>query len=162
YCDLYIPSGVKPVLGWPVAILGHGGGSNKFFGLPRSAASLAAKGIARIAVNVAGHGLGPLGTVWVDLGGGRSVYLPARGRGIDQNGDGIIEVSEGRYATPPRRFVVDDADSARQTIADLMELVQVIQVGMDVDGDELPDLDASRIYFFGQSYGASFGAVFLA
>jgi dienelactone hydrolase len=33
---------------------------------------------------------------------------------------------------------------------------------MDVDGDGLPELDPSRIYYFGQSLGGMYGATFLA
>jgi hypothetical protein len=43
-----------------------------------------------------------------------------------------------------------------------MQLVRVIQVGMDVDGDQIPDLDSSRIYYLGQSLGAIYGTEFLA
>ena len=43
-----------------------------------------------------------------------------------------------------------------------MQLVRVIEVGMDVDGDGHHDLDPSRIYYFGQSFGANYGSVFLA
>jgi hypothetical protein len=38
----------------------------------------------------------------------------------------------------------------------------VIEVGMDVDGDSTPDLDASRIYYVGQSAGGNYGALLLA
>ena len=43
-----------------------------------------------------------------------------------------------------------------------MQLVRVIQVGMDVDGDGQHDLNPSRIFYFGQSFGANYGTVFLA
>jgi hypothetical protein len=43
-----------------------------------------------------------------------------------------------------------------------MQLVRVIEVGMDVDGDGIPDLDASRIYYTGQSIGGIYGTLFLA
>lgn len=33
---------------------------------------------------------------------------------------------------------------------------------MDVDGDGAADLDASRIYYFGISFGGAFGFIFLA
>jgi hypothetical protein len=43
-----------------------------------------------------------------------------------------------------------------------MQLVRLIQVGVDVDGDGIPDLDPSRIYYFGQSLGGIYGTIFLA
>lgn len=43
-----------------------------------------------------------------------------------------------------------------------MQLVRVIEVGMDVDGDGSLDLDPSRIYYFGHSLGGMWGTIFLA
>ena len=43
-----------------------------------------------------------------------------------------------------------------------MQLVRVIQHGMDVDGDHLPDLDESQIFYFGFSMGGIQGASLLA
>jgi dienelactone hydrolase len=45
---------------------------------------------------------------------------------------------------------------------DLMQLVRVIEVGMDVDGDGTADLDPARIYYMGQSLGGIYGTVLLA
>jgi hypothetical protein len=45
---------------------------------------------------------------------------------------------------------------------DLMQLVRVIEVGVDLDGDGTPDLDPSRTYYFGSSFGGMYGTVFLA
>jgi hypothetical protein len=43
-----------------------------------------------------------------------------------------------------------------------MQLVQDIEVGMDVDGDAVPELDPSRIYYVGPSAGGQEGAILLA
>ena len=43
-----------------------------------------------------------------------------------------------------------------------MQLVREIEVGMDVDGNGTRDLDASRISYFGQSFGGIYGTKFLA
>ena len=42
-----------------------------------------------------------------------------------------------------------------------MQLVREIQVGVDVDGDGKPDLDASD-HYSGQSFGGIYGTQFLA
>jgi hypothetical protein len=63
-------------------------------------------------------------------------------------------------AAPPRTILFS-TDGVRQMVADLMQLVRVIEVGVDVDGDGLNDLDPSRIYYFGWSLGANYGTVFL-
>ena len=47
-------------------------------------------------------------------------------------------------------------------VIDLMQLVRVIQVGMDVDGDWASDIDPTRIYYLGASAGTMMGASFVA
>src|SRR5262249_1140418 len=89
------------------------------------------------------------------------ISLPACGRGIDVNNDGQIAQPEGHRALGPRE-ILWDRDSKIQTVADLMQLVRVIDTGIDVDGDGVPDLDSSRIYFLGRSLGGNIGAVFLS
>jgi Bacterial virulence factor lipase N-terminal len=159
FFNLVLPSSPKPASGWPVALFGHGSGVNKNEVL-NVAASLAAHGLATISINVVGHGRGPLSTLTVTQAGGGTVTLPAGGRGIDQNDDHEIGSSEGLEAMVPRRLI-HDRDWLRQTVADLMQLVRVIQVGMDVDGDGNRDLDPSRIYYFGNSLGGMYGTQFI-
>jgi hypothetical protein len=88
------------------------------------------------------------------------VTLPAGGRGIDQNGDNRIDGTEGSSAGAPR-ILIGSSDGLRQTTIDLMQLVRQIQAGMDVDGDGAPDLDAGRIYYFGQSFGGIYGTILM-
>ena len=87
--------------------------------------------------------------------------LPAGGRGIDQDLDTDIESTEGVNAAPPQ-LLVGSRDGLRQTVIDLMQLVREIEVGMDVDGDGTTDLNADKISYFGQSFGAIYGTKFLA
>jgi hypothetical protein len=89
------------------------------------------------------------------------VTLSAGSRGIDQDGNTTIDSTEGSSAAPPNG-IVGSRDGLRQTVADLMQLVRVIQVGMDVDGDGVADLDPNRIYYFGQSFGGIYGTKFIA
>jgi hypothetical protein len=159
YFNLFLPSGPKPANGWPVAIFGHGNNQDKNLAF-NVAATMAANGIATIAINAVGAGFGPLGTLTVDHIGG-PVSFSAGGRGIDQNGDHVIVPSEG-FASAPPRTVIFFTDGIRQTVADLMQIVRVIEVGVDVDGDGFPDLDPSRIYYFSHSLGANYGTVFLS
>jgi dienelactone hydrolase len=150
--DLYLPSGDRPPGGWPVAIVGHGGTSHKHNGTPVAmAAALAEQGIATIAINGPGNGGGPLSTLTVTRGDGSTVTILSGGRGGDTNNDGTIAPGEGASAA---FFPIRDRDRIRQTAVDLMQLVRVI--------DTLPDVDASRIYYVGQSMGALYGAAFVA
>jgi hypothetical protein len=161
YFTLFLPAGPRPAGGWPVAIFGHGFGDNKNSSPYVVGASLATGGIATVAINVVGHGGGALGTLTVARTAGTPVTLSAGGRGFDQNGDTLIDATEGSSAAPPRT-IIGTRDGLRQTVVDLMQLVREIEVGMDVDGDSLADLDPSRIYYFGQSFGGIYGTKFLA
>jgi len=158
YFNLILPSGTPPPDGWPVAIFGHGNTASKQTSVFFVATEMAARGIATIAINAVGHGSGPLGTLTVNQAVGGPVTFPAGGRGVDLNGNGTIDLNEGVAAAPP----ISLRDGLRQTVVDLMQLVRVIEGGMDVDGDTIPDLDSSRIYYFGQSLGGMYGTLFLA
>ncbi|MFL6335684.1 MAG: Ig-like domain-containing protein [Pyrinomonadaceae bacterium] len=161
YFNLYLPSGPRPAAGWPVVIVGHGSGSNKNNVGANVAATFAAHGIATVAINQAGHGFGPLGTLTVTQTGGRSVTFAEGGRGFDQNRDGIIESREGDEAAAPRTIQLN-RDGLIQTLADLMQLVRVIEVGVDVEGDGSRDLDPSRVYYFGASLGGIYATILAA
>lgn len=159
FFNLILPAGPKPASGWPVAIFGHGFGDNKNNSPLAVASTLAARGIATIAINAVGHGFGPGGTLTVIQGTG-AVVLPAGGRAVDQNGDGSFDSTEGLFATAPQTDV-GLRDGLQQTVADLMQLVRAIQTGVDVDGDGSSDLDPHRIYYLGQSLGGIYGTVLL-
>ena len=160
YFNVYIPSGTPPPAGWPVAIFGHGRNGDKNFSM-RVAATMASRGIATIGINAVGHGFGPYSALSVTRTDGTRVTFPAGGRGSDQNGDGAIGASEGWTAAGAHQ-IVGERDGNRQTVVDLMQLARVIQHGMDVDGDHLPDLDGSQIFYFGFSMGGIQGASLLA
>jgi hypothetical protein len=161
FFNLFVPAGEPPPGGWPVALFGHGFGDSKQgapFVVP---AVLADSGIATIAINVVGHGGGPLGTLTVVRPGGDTVRFPAGGRGQDVDGDGDIESTEGVDAAPTQG-IISNRDGLRQTVVDLMQLVRVISAGMDVDGDGADDLSRERIFYFGQSFGGIYGTKLIA
>jgi hypothetical protein len=161
FFNLFIPSGPRPTNGWPVAIFGHGFTDSKQ-GAPFAVASvLAHNGIASIAINVVGHGFGPNSTLTVQQGATSTTFLEG-GRGVDQDGNGQITSSEGSstFVLSPQG-TIGSRDALQQTVANLMELVRAIQGGIDADGDSLPDLDANRIYYAGQSFGGIYGTMFL-
>ena len=157
---LFEPAGAPPAGGWPVAIFGHGFGDSKNGAPWVVASSLANAGIATIAINVVGHGFGPLGTYTVSEPGGSPVTFFAGGRGIDQDGNGRIDSTEG-VAAVGAESLVSNSDGLRQTVVDLMQLVHVLHAGVDVDGDGAPDLSTSRIYYAGQSFGGIYGVELL-
>lgn len=155
--NLFLPAGARAANGWPVAIFGHGFGDSKDNSPYVVASRMAANGIATIAINVVGHGRGAASTMTVnrsDANGG-PVTFPAGGRGIDQNGDTVIDTTEGSSAAPPRG-IIGSRDGLRQTVIDLMQLTRLIETG------GITGLDPSRIYYFGQSFGGIYGTMFIA
>ncbi|HEV8588220.1 MAG TPA: hypothetical protein VGQ72_05060 [Pyrinomonadaceae bacterium] len=161
YFNLFLPSGTPPANGWPIAIFGVGSANNKNNQPLEVAAKMAKHGIATISINFYGNGLGPLSTLTVTPTTSSPVSLSAGGRSLDQNLDTFINEGEGRSAAAPRTLI-SSRDAAIQTIADFMQLVRVIQVGMDVDGDGVRDLDPQRISYFGHSLGGMWGTIFTA
>lgn len=157
---LFLPAGATPAGGWPTAIFGHGFTDSKDGAPWVVASSLAHAGIATIAINVVGHAGGALGTYTVFRTAEAPVTLPSGGRGIDQNGNGAIDSTEGVNAVGAQSLI-GSRDGLRQTTIDLMQLVKVVRGGVDVDGDGSPDLSGSRIYYAGQSFGGIYGVQLL-
>lgn len=157
YFNLFLPAGTPPSSGWPVAIYGHGFGDSKNGSPFVVASTMAANGIATIAINVVGHGRGSRGTLTVNrtAANGGPITFSDGGRGIDQNGDTSIDSTEGSSAAPPRT-IIGSRDGLRQTTIDLMQLTRVIETG------GIPNLNPSRIHYFGQSFGGIYGTIFLA
>ncbi len=124
---LFVPGGVRPEGGWPVAIFGHGFTDSKNGAPWAVASSLGHMGIASIAINVVGHGFGAAGTYTVTTPSG-PVTFPAGGRGFDQDGNGTIDSTEGVSAVGSRSLI-SNRDGLRQTTIDLMQLVKEIEGG---------------------------------
>ena len=156
---LFVPSGVAPAGGWPVAIFGHGFGDSMNGAPWVVASSLAHAGIATIAINVVGHGFGSASTYTVSSPVAPTETFAAGGRGFDQDGNGTIDSTEGVNAASGS--IVSNRDGLRQTVFDEVELVHMLQSGVDVDGNGTPDLSTSRIYYTGQSFGGIYGVELL-
>ena len=160
---VYLPAGVMPREGWPVAIFGHGFGNDRHVAPMMVAGTLARAGFATVAINVVGHGGGPQGTLTVLRAGHEAVTLPGGGRGVDLDGDGRIEATEGVSTRAPSPLaLIGTRDGLRQTTVDLMQLVRAIRRGVDVDGDGRVDLDRDRIHYVGQSLGGIYGTLLMA
>ena len=153
----FLPDSKMPPGGYPVVIFGHGFTDSKLGGPSAAAGTFARAGFAVVAINAVGHGYGPGGTLRIADVGGSVAELPAGGRGLDRNGDGKIDASEGCLVFDPAPTAFRDC--FRQTAVDLMQLVRAIRVGLDMDGDGVVDLDGNRIYYAGQSLGAIYGTI---
>lgn len=158
--QVFLPAGAKPAGGWPVALFGHGF-TDSMYGAPWTvAAVMASRGIATVSINVVGHGGGAAGTLTVLQASAAPVIVPAGGRGIDQDGNGTIDSTEGVNAAAPATLLAS-RDGLRQTVIDYMQLVRQIERGVDIDGDGSTDLDANRIYYSGQSFGGIYGTILI-
>jgi hypothetical protein len=164
YLNLFLPAGTPPPGGWPVVIFGVGGGDYKEESPFFYAAGFASHGIATAGINVVGQGFGPLSFLKVTLKNGSVVQFPSGGRSKDLDGNGTIAgASEGVTTISPPYKTQAARDAIRQQAIDLMQLARVIEVGVDVDGDGLVDLDPSQISYFGISFGAgAFGQLLMA
>jgi hypothetical protein len=150
-----LPAGTPPPGGWPVAVFGHGFTRSTADVLPAASVN-AREGIATVATNVVGHGSGPDST-WQVTRDGSTVTFPSYGRGIDQDGDGIIGSTEGSSATGDAA-PASSRDALRQTAADIMTLLRSVG-GTDVDDDGTPDLSGVDVTYFGQSFGGIYGTL---
>jgi len=157
---VYLPATPEPAGGYPVVIYGHGLGDSQWGGPSAVAPTLAQAGFATIAINAVGHGFGPDSQVIITDKSGNVTTLTAGGRSVDLNGDGTIDPDEGCIAMDPAQ--VGLRDCLRQTALDLSELVRMVQSGVDFNGDGKPDLDATRIYYVGESLGSLYGTIFSA
>jgi len=121
-----------------------------------TASTNARSGIATIATNVVGHSSGAAST-WQVTSGGRTVSFPSYGRGVDQDGNGVVESTEGPSATAGAA-PASSRDALRQTTGDLMTLVRALD-GADVTDDGVPDLSGRDVTYFGQSFGGTYGTM---
>ena len=161
YFHLFLPAGPAPAGGWPVAIVGHPTTGTKQGSGFHVAVIQASRGIATLVPEIVAHGFGPLSTLTVTEASGAATTFAAGGRGVDQDGDGVIGNAEGMLAARPYQLVMA-RDSLTQQAADMLQLVRVIEAGVDADGDGTPDLDPGRIYYVGHSLGSQYGVPLVA
>ena len=162
YLTVVLPAGSKPAAGWPVAIVAAPAGTSRNIGTHLFAAFNASQGMATIGITSPGSGFGPQSTLTVNFAAGGALTFAEGGRSYDQDGNNAIGAAEGSTALAPRTWTVGDRDTNRQAALDLLQLVRVIQQGIDADGEGSRDLDPDRISFTGISGGSGYGTIFAA
>lgn len=119
--------------------------------------TLPAQGTPPFPVVMVQHGFGGSNKIVLDLG-------PALAReGLAAIG--ISAVSHGRRGNPTALLSATPfvaRDIFRQSIADQMAVLRAIEVGIDIDGNGEPDLDAQRMSYLGISLGGLIGATLVA
>ena len=146
------PASKMPAGGFPVVIYGHGLGDNQFGAPTFIASTLAAQGIATLALEIQGHGFGPGGVVQATDKNNNTFTVSTPGRGIAFSA-GPIGATDGCIL--PGALAVRDC--ARQSAVNLFALVATIR-----ETAGLGYLNANRIYYVGQSFGSTYGTLFHA
>jgi len=173
---LVLPAGTPPAAGWPVAVYGPGFTRSKY-DVFVSADQNAARGIATIATDPAGHSFGPNGVVMVNQGPVATTF-PTYGRGRDLDGDGrigdglndgvgptdhkTVDTGGRVVADRPSRKTLDGLRSGLiQTVADNMAMVRMIEAGVDVPGVGKDVLRRTGISYYGISFGGIYGSMLM-
>ncbi|HEX7081815.1 MAG TPA: hypothetical protein VF329_12455 [Gammaproteobacteria bacterium] len=152
----------EPAEGWPVVIYVHGITSNRttMFAI---ADSFAAQGFAVVAIDLPLHGVRDTESPFYQ-GPGTPFGDNERHFNLDNVGDTGVFVPDGEidngWQILNLQNPLNARDNLRQAVSDLIQLARTIPT-LDFDGDQAPDLDASRIHFVGASLGSIIGSVFL-
>ena len=147
------PASTRPAGGFPVVIYGHGLGDHQFGAPTYIAATLAQQGFATLAIEIPGHGFGPNSYVAVVGQNGVDV-VAAPGRAVPLSPGGTYGPSDGCIVGGPLAV----RDCARQSALDLSAMVHTIQATQGLG----LNLDPSRIFYVGQSFGGNYGTLFHA
>ncbi len=156
---------------WPAAIYGPGF-TRSDYDLFVTADYNAALGIVTLATNPAGHGFGPFSTTTVTAAGVPTTFL-SYGRGRDLDGDGIIgdglndgvgptgHVQPDGSELPSRKPIDGLASGLIQTVVDNMALGRAVVAGLDIPGIGTNLVDASRVMYYGLSFGGIYGTMLM-
>ncbi|MCU1336071.1 MAG: hypothetical protein JWO19_1652 [Bryobacterales bacterium] len=137
----------------PLIIYGHGLGDSQFGAATFAASTWAQKGFATLAIEITGHGFGPQSATQVTTGSG-NIMVATPGRGIQFSPIAPIGPSDGCILPT----AIGTRDCSRQTAVDLFALVAAIKATQGLG----LNLDTSRIYYTGQSFGSFYGTLFQA
>ena len=162
---LVIPAGTPPASGWPVIIQQHGLGGQRDTVLGFAEAD-AARGFASIGIDAAQHGYrlfdcgpgAPCGQDTSNTVGGTAVpdgFVDGSFVGFDVS---FLAVNLGFFQA--FHNFVGIRDNFRQTYADLLSLVRLIQ-GHSIDTALGTRLDDGRIFYMGHSLGGLMGSGFV-
>ena len=159
----------KPAAGWPVVIFGHGITRSRADALALADAA-ASVGFAVVAMDFPMHGISPEDTALAPLYVGNGPFKDiANERTFDVDfvnnetsapgPDGVADPSGTHFLN--LNSLLTTRDNMRQGSADLSVLAASLPL-MSIDGDALPDLDASNVVYVGHSLGAILGTPFIA
>jgi hypothetical protein len=160
----------RPAAGWPVVIFGHGLGGNRTQ-LLAIADTLASIGYAAIAMDTPLHGVVPAqspslapfyieNTPFAGIANERTFDVDYISNATGAPGpDGVTDPSGAHIIN--LGSMLTSRDNARQAQADLSVLAVSLS-SVSIDGDGIPDFDASNVAYVAISMGSILGTPFVA
>lgn len=141
----------KPAAGWPVVIFQHGitGNRTNMLGL---ADAFAGQGFVVVAIDLPLHGITDTTNPLYQAPNERTFNLDVMNNATGAAGpDGVIDSSGASFIN--LTSLLTSRDNLREASADLITLTRSVG-NLDVTGDGVADIDATRIHFVGQSLGS--------
>jgi len=146
----------KPANGWPVVIFQHGITGNRTQAAA-IAGAYASQGFVVAAIDIPLHGITDTTSPLYQAGAERTFDLDLVNNSTGATGpDGVIDPSGSYFIN--LTSLLTTRDNLREGAIDIVQLSKSLP-GLDVDGDTVGDIDASRIHFSGISLGAIIGTI---
>jgi len=146
----------KPANGWPVVVFQHGLQGNR----TQSAAvagAYASQGFVVAAIDIPLHGITDPANPFYQAGAERTFDLDLVDNATGASGpDGVIDPS-GSYIINLTSLLTS-RDNLREAALDIVQLVKSLP-NLDLDGDTVADIDATRIHYSSISLGSIVGTV---
>ena len=156
-----VPNAVpKPPAGWPVVIFQHGLTGNRAQAAA-IAGAYAGQGFVVASIDIPLHGItndpaDPFGPLYAGAAE-RTFNLDLINNATGESEPDGIDDPSGTYIINLTSLLTS-RDNLRQAAIDIVQLATSLP-GLDLDGDTVPDIDASRMHFAGLSLGGIVGTV---
>lgn len=146
----------KPGNGWPVVVFQHGITGNRVQAAA-IAGAYASQGFVVAAIDIPLHGITDPANPFYQAGAERTFDLDLVNNTTGATGpDGVIDGSGSYFIN--LTSLLTTRDNLREAAVDIVQLVKSLP-GLDIDGDTVADIDATKIHFSGISLGAIVGTV---
>ena len=146
----------EPAGGWPVVVFQHGITGNRVQAAA-IAGAYASQGFVVAAIDMPLHGITDPASPFYQPGAERTFDLDLVNNATGASGpDGVIDGS-GSYFINLTSLLTSRA-TPREAALDIVQLVKSLP-NLDIDGDTVADIDATKIHFSGISLGSMVGTV---
>jgi hypothetical protein len=146
----------KPAGGWPVVVFQHGITGNRVQAAA-VAGAYASQGFVVAAIDMPLHGITDPANPFYQPGAERTFDLDLVNNATGAAGpDGVIDGSGSYFIN--LTSLLTSRDNLREAAVDIVQLVKSLP-NLDIDGDTVSDIDATKIHFSGISLGSMVGTV---